>query len=214
MSKSYFESLTAQFPRTILEEVQQEQAKPGIHLVDKFRLLGVAALVQGGYGRRLHTVDIAKDLGTTESTLFRNIPKPLFKTLEERGLTSLKNDFYAPRRFALSDIAIHLAADTDVDFESAVKTWSGAYGAIANPASVYDAQIATTGVAGELITDQVNLLTRNIKVIGLTKGVHVDDALGMRVLPMVASYDMTFLRAELGQFTAGTILDTIETQAA
>lgn len=210
MTKVSFEGVTSRFPARILEEAKQRRSDKDVGLEDRFKLLGVATVLEGGPSRNVRTIEIARECGVPESTLYRHIPKPVIETLITRALQSLREDFYAPRYGALLDVATQLAIDDSVEFPDALSSWSEVYGAVANPASVYQAGLSLPQEAGSLITAHADMITRNVKLLGLRNGSQIDDRLGLHVLPAVAAYDMTDGLTELGSFTERTIVSHLK----
>jgi len=210
MPRLKFEDITSRFPTTVLEEAKQRRTDKDLSLEGRFKLLGATTVLEGGPTRRTRTADIATACGVPESTLYRHFPKPVVETLAARGLQTLREDFYAPRYGALLDVATKLAINEEVDFPDAVSSWSAVYGAVANPASIYETYLSLPRDAGSLIAEHAGMITRNVKLLGVRSGKRIDDSLGICITPAVAAYDMTVGMTDLGSFTERTILNAVD----
>src|SRR5687768_6461266 len=77
--------------------------------------------------RNLRTAEIAKRLGTTESTMFRHVGKPAVDAIMNAGRHSLIHDHLNPRFAALKALALDLTFDQSLTLEDRVSAWSTAY---------------------------------------------------------------------------------------
>jgi hypothetical protein len=209
---SRFEAVMGRFPSTILDEAQQRRSNPDIHLIDRFTLLGVVTVLQGGPFRSTRTIEIARECGVPESTLYRHIPKPVVDTLADRGFAALREDFFARRHSALLDVAAQLAIDNRVDFPSAVHAWSEVYGAIANPGSLLEASLSLSPKIGQLMHDYAGMITHNLALLGIRDSIQVDEKVGWQVLLATTAYDRTGA-SELGEFTEFIIMKNLQNAA-
>ncbi len=87
--------------------------------------------------RHLRTVEIAKRLGTTESTMYRHVGKPAVQSFLDAGRDSLVKDHRNPRFNALKAYALDLALDGSLSLENRISKWSTAYSTTANPGHIY-----------------------------------------------------------------------------
>jgi len=215
MTQINLEAITSQFPPTIAEEVALRHADVNLKSApeERIKLFGLRALLGSEPHRDLRTKKIAEELGVSEPTLFRIVGNPFVEAMLESSLDTLKNKFYAPRYDALRDLAIDLAIDESVDFQTAVKTWSAAYGAIANPGSLFNLNVSTLQDKKPLIAAHAGMISRNVQLLGVRSGTEVAKTLGGRILPTLAAYDMTEDLDVLGQVTEDSILANLDRAA-
>lgn len=207
MTEVDLSDITDAFLPTLEEEVTQRLNERDAPVKDRLIAYGARLVLQGGATRHTRTAVIAKDLETTESTIFRIYPGQLIDSIEQDGGISLRESYITPRHQALTEAAVRLTVDEKFSFGGAVARWSRVYAGIANPSGLFTMALARPKIGREVVEEHAHIITRSINLFGIKDGVRVDETFGKLVMHTTAGIEM-FDRSNMGLETEG-ILHTL-----